>query len=109
MTRTEPRGRRDGTTGGDVLVLSLYVAGDAPNSALAEANLRALLRDRDASSYRLQIVDCIREPLRALGDGVIVTPTLRKTAPAPPQTLVGALSDTARVRAALGLTEVSDE
>ena len=88
-----------------VLVLRLYIAGDAPNSALAEANLRELLRAREAGSFTLDIVDCIREPMRALADGVIVTPTLRKISPSPAQTIVGALSDTARVRATLGLTD----
>ena len=105
MPRTDTRAGRSVATSGDMLVLSLYVAGDGPNSALAEANLRALLREREEGSYRLQIVDCIQDPMRALGDGVIVTPTLKKVAPAPPQTIVGALSDTARVRAALGLAD----
>ena len=89
--------------GAAVLRLRLYVAGGAPNSLLAEANLEALLTAYGVTGHELEIIDCIREPKRALGDGVLVTPTLVRVAPSPQQTIVGTLSDTRRVAAALGL------
>ena len=85
------------------LKLRLYVAGGAPNSTLAEANLMALLETHGVTDHELEIVDCIRDPRRALRDGVLVTPTLLRVAPAPQQTIVGTLSDARRVAAALGL------
>lgn len=100
MTSGEPRSGE----GPPPLVLRLYVAGDAPNSTHAHANLLAILGSGDESpAYQLEVVDCIREPLRAHQDGVIVTPTLVKVAPGPPQTIIGNLRDTVRVREALGI------
>lgn len=85
------------------LVMRLYVAGDAPNSVAARANLRRLLASQDPSSHSLEIVDCLRDPMRALREGVLVTPTLMRLEPEPVCTIVGSLSDSARVLEALGL------
>ena len=90
------------------LKLCLYVAGDAPNSSLARSNLQSILGVASKGTYDLEVVDCLREPMRALEDGVIVTPTLKKLAPEPTQTIVGALNDATRVRAALGIRESDD-
>lgn len=90
------------------LRLRLYVAGDAPNSSLARSNLRSILGDPSNGTYELEVVDCLREPMRALTDGVIVTPTLKKIAPEPSQTIVGALTDATRVRSTLGIRDSHD-
>jgi circadian clock protein KaiB len=74
------------------LELRLYVAGDAPNSVRARANLRRLLDSVDPARYELEIIDCFQEPMRALKDGVLVTPTLVRLAPEPERTIVGSLS-----------------
>jgi circadian clock protein KaiB len=50
-------------------------------------------------------VDFLREPQRALADGVIVTPTLVRLAPLPMRKVIGTLRDTLTVLAALGLPE----
>ena len=89
------------------MVLRLYVAGDGPNSAAARSNLRRLLAGSDPATYTLEIVDCLRHPMRALQEGVLVTPTLCRLAPAPMRTIVGSLSDSARVLEALGLPDTS--
>ena len=83
------------------LVLRLYVAGEAPNSARARANLRRLLTDVEPSRYQLEVIDCLLEPMRALNDGVLVTPTLMRLAPPPKQVVVGTLSALDRVADAL--------
>jgi circadian clock protein KaiB len=83
--------------------MRLYVAGDAPNSVAARTNLRRLLASRDPSSHSLEIVDCLRDPMRALREGVLVTPTLMRLEPEPVCAIVGSLSDSARVLEALGL------
>ena len=86
------------------LVLRLYVAGDGPNSVAARANLRRLLAPFGPTTYTLEIVDCLREPMRTLREGVLVTPTLVRLEPEPVRTIVGTLSDSAQVLEALGLT-----
>ena len=85
------------------LVLRLYVAGDAPNSARARANLTRLLSNLDPARYELEVVDCLDEPARALGDGVLVTPTLLRVDPPPQRTIVGSLSAADHVADALDL------
>ena len=86
-----------------VMQLRLYVAGDAPNSVAARTNLRRLLETCEPGSFTLEIIDCLKEPMRALQDGVLVTPTLVRFEPLPKQTIVGTLSELARVTAALGV------
>ena len=86
----------------------LYVAGDAQNSTQAVANLtafcQAYLRDR----HDIEVVNVFREPKRALADGILMTPTLVKLAPAPaPKRIVGTLSQTQPVLQALGLETVA--
>ena len=85
------------------LVMRLYVAGDAPNSVAARTNLRLLLASHDPSIHSLEIVYCLRDPMRALREGVLVTPTLMRLEPEPVCAIVGSLSDSARVLEALGL------
>ncbi len=86
-----------------VVVMCLYVAGGAPNSVKAIANLEAICRRHLKDSYKLEIVDVCEHPHRALTDGVFVTPSLTKVSPGPPSNVIGNLSDTGSVLAALGL------
>jgi circadian clock protein KaiB len=79
------------------LMLRLYVAGNAPNSLSAIANAKAICDAHFAAGHELEIFDLLKEPMRALADGVIVTPTLLKLLPLPVQRVIGNLSDTARV------------
>lgn len=88
-----------------VLSLRLYVAGEGPNSCEARANLAAILDTRPESEYRLEVIDFLQEPQRALMDGVIVTPTLVKLGPPPLRKIIGTLRETAMVLAALGMSE----
>lgn len=86
-----------------VVVMCLYVAGRAPNSVKAIANLEAICRQHLKDGYKLEIVDVCEHPHRALTDGVFVTPSLTKVSPGPPSNVIGNLSDTGSVLAALGL------
>ena len=90
------------------LVLRLYVAGEGPNSAAARANLRRLLAALEPTRYALEIIDCLREPMRALQEGVLVTPTLVRLEPEPVQTIIGTLSNGSRVLEALGLFDTTE-
>lgn len=90
-------------TGTTVVVMRLYVAGRAPNSIKAIANLEAICRQHFKDGYKLEIVDVCEHPRRALDDGILVTPILAKLAPAPGANVIGNLGDTNSVLAALGL------
>ena len=79
------------------LRLRLYIAGNAPNSVRALANVKAICDEHFASGHELEIVDLLEHPTRALADGIIVTPTLLKLLPLPVQRVIGSLSDTNQV------------
>lgn len=85
----------------------LYVAGDTQNSALAQFNLNALCQTHLLDRHVIEIVDVLREPKRALVDGIFMTPTLVKLMPFPSRKIVGTLSQTQTVLLALGLDSVA--
>lgn len=83
----------------------LFVAGDAPNSVQAVANLAAVCRDHLADCHEIEIVDVFREPKRALAEGIFMTPTLVALTPPPVRRIVGTLSQTQTVLLTLGLLD----
>ena len=85
----------------------LYVAGDAPNSVQARANLQAFCQLYLPDRYEIETVDVFKEPRRALADGIFMTPTLVKLAPSPVRTIVGTLSQTPIVLTTLGLDSLA--
>lgn len=90
-------------TQGATFMFRLYVAGDALNSAQAVTNLQALCREYLPDRHEIDIVDVFQDPGRALEDGIFMTPTLVKMAPAPVRRIVGTLSQQQPVLQALGL------
>ena len=86
-----------------VVVLRLYIAGGAPNSVQAIANLEAICREHLKGGHRLEVVDVLKHPQRAMAEGVLVTPSLARISPGPLANVVGNLSDSAKVLLALGL------
>jgi circadian clock protein KaiB len=99
--RHKPKARGAGVT--TVVVLRLYIAGGAPNSVQAIANLEAICREYLKDGHKLEVVDVLEHPQRAMADGVLVTPSLAKLSPRPISNIVGNLSDRAKVLLALGL------
>ena len=90
------------------MLLRLFVAGRSTNSIKARANLDALLRGLPGPRVVLEVVDVLRDPERGLREGVVVTPTLVKVAPAPERRIIGNLQDLRVLRAELGLDEPAD-
>ena len=86
-----------------VVVLRLYIAGGAPNSLQAIANLEAICQEYLEGGHKLEVVDVLEHPRRAMAEGVLVTPSLAKLSPGPTANVVGNLSDKAKVLLALGL------
>jgi circadian clock protein KaiB len=88
-----------------VVVMALYITDSGPNSVRAVANLEAICRENLQGNFRLEIIDVLQYPLRALADGIVVTPSLAKLSPLPVATVVGNLSDRSGVLRALGVAE----
>ena len=86
-------------------VFRLYLAGGAPNSVRALANLYALCRKHFPDSHRIEVIDVLQEPLRALAEAILVTPTVVKVSPAPELQIIGNLSAEDEVLRALGLPQ----
>jgi circadian clock protein KaiB len=87
------------------VVMVLYITDSGPNSVRAVANLEAICKEHLQGNFRLEIIDVLQYPLRALADGVVVTPSLAKLSPLPAATVVGNLSDKSGVLRALGIVE----
>ena len=82
---------------------SLYVADHAPNSLRATANLASLCKEYLADRYEIELIDVLKNPKRALKDGILMTPTLIMRSPGRDRRIVGTLSETQPVLSALGL------
>jgi circadian clock protein KaiB len=102
---SDKRPGRDGPLPPDVLQLRLYVAGRSPNSIQALTNLRAMCAEwLEDDEWHLEVVDVFADPMRAMDDRILVTPTLLKLTP-PVVQIVGDLSQRETVLAALDLAE----
>ena len=81
----------------------LYVAGDAANSLAAIGNLREICDRHLPGRHQIELIDVLLEPMRALADGVFMTPMLVKLAPLPVRKMIGSLSSLATVLQTLEL------
>lgn len=104
MSRRQHKPRARGAPVTTVVVLRLYIVGGAPNSVQAIANLEAICLEYLKDGHKLEVIDVLKHPRRALAEGVFVTPSLAKLSPLPAANVVGNLSDKAKVLLALGLT-----
>ncbi len=86
-------------------VFRLYLAGGAPNSVRAFANLYAICQKHFPGTHRIEVIDVLKEPLRALAEAILVTPTVVKLSPWPEQQIIGDLSEEEEVLRALGLPQ----
>lgn len=89
----------------EITLFRLYVANETPNSVRAIANLQSIGKEYLQGHCKIEMVDILQEPLHALSEGVLVTPTLVRLSPLPVRTIVGDLSDLSAVLLALGLAE----
>jgi circadian clock protein KaiB len=87
------------------VVMALYITESGPNSVRAVANLEAICKEHLHGNFHLEIIDVLQYPLRAVADGVVVTPSLAKLSPLPAATVLGNLSDKSGVLRALGIVE----
>jgi circadian clock protein KaiB len=69
----------------------------------AVSNLTALCSAHLAGNHEIEIVDVFKQPMRALEDGIMMTPTLVRLAPTPIRKIVGSLGQWDTVLRALGI------
>jgi circadian clock protein KaiB len=81
----------------------LYVTGETTLSRDAEANLRALCKDRLVKLYEIEIVDILQRPDVAEEEQIIATPTVVRLDPPPRLRVIGDLSDQEQAAHAFGL------
>ncbi len=92
MSTTEPKPK---------LVFRLYITEHAPSSTRALENFRTVCQQYFDDNYELEIVNTTVNPVRAVRDGILVTPTLVKVSPEPAWSIVGDLSEDARILASI--------
>lgn len=88
-------------------VLTLFVTGASDKAARAIRSVRTLCEQYLPGHYTLEVVDIHRDTALMMTHDVLASPTLIKQAPLPRRRLVGDLSDTSRVLAALDIAETA--
>ena len=83
--------------------LRLYVMDQTPKSMTAFANLKMACENHLKGRYRIEVIDLKRRPHLAKGDQILAIPTVVRKLPRPMRTIIGNLSDTARLLVGLDL------
>src|SRR5476651_2889842 len=83
--------------------LRLYVMDQTPKSVTAFANLKKICETHLKGRYHITVIDLMKQPQLAKGDQILAIPTVVRKLPAPMRTIIGNLSDTARVLVGLDL------
>jgi circadian clock protein KaiB len=104
MSKARKRKRgRDATAGVKIYVFLLFVAGNESNSTQARGNLTRLCEEHIKERHKIETVDVLKDAVAAHKNNVLVTPMLILLKPLPKVTVLGNLSDTRQVLAALRL------
>ena len=83
--------------------LRLYVVGQTLKSREAFANLTQICESHLKGRYRITVIDLLQHPQLAVGDQIFAIPTVVRKLPSPVRTIIGNLSDTARLLVGLDL------
>lgn len=95
--------RQTAPAGGKTYVFQLFVAGNESNSTQARDNLARLCKEHLMGRHEITVVDVLKDATTAYTHRVLVTPTLLLIKPLPRVFLLGNLSNTRHVLAALRL------
>jgi len=105
-TKTWARPRKPDHRKPVVWNLRLYVAGQTPKSIRAFANLKVLCEEHLKGRYQIEVIDLRENPQLARGDQIVAIPTLIRRLPPPLRTIIGDLSDKARLLVGLDLRKL---
>jgi circadian clock protein KaiB len=97
----------DEHAGKETYTLRLYVAGQAPKSLNAFANLKRICEQYLPHRYQIEVIDLILHPQLAAGEQILALPTLARRLPPPIRRIIGDLSNTERVLVGLDLRPTS--
>ena len=84
-------------------VLFLYVAGETQKSLSAISNLRKICAQYLDGSYRIKVIDLLKNPKLAREHQILALPTLVRQLPTPIRKIIGDLSNTERVLVGLDI------
>ena len=87
----------------NALHLTLFVAGTTGKSMTAMANLKRLRAEWLPAHCTVEVIDLLQNPALAKAHEIFALPTLLRLGAGPTRRILGDLSDTKRVLAALGL------
>lgn len=90
-------------------MLRLYVAGQTARSLQAFANLKKICEEHLAGTYKIEVIDLLKNPQLARGDQILALPTLVRRLPDPVRKIIGDLSNTERVLVGLDLRPQTPE
>lgn len=99
--QTKPRAK-NGKTGR--YLLRLFMAGNGQNSTTALANLRSICQEHLKGRFTIETVDVVKNFQAAIRDNILVTPALILVSPSPRVMVLGNLSNSQKVLAALRLS-----
>ena len=105
-TKTRARPRKPAPRKPVVWKLRLYVAGQTSKSLHAFANLKVLCEEHMKGRYQIEVIDLMKNPQLARGDQIVAIPTLVRRLPLPLRTIIGDLSNSARLLVGLDLQKV---
>ena len=91
------------TAADEMWSLCLYVTNTTPRSVKAMTNLKRICEERLGGHYRLEVVDLLQQPERAISDQIVAIPTVVRKSQKVVRRIIGDLSNTERVLAALHL------
>ena len=83
--------------------LRLYVMDSTHKSQTVFAELKKICETHLKGRYRIRVIDLLKHPQLAKGDQILAVPTVVRRLPKPVRTIIGNLSDTARVLVGLDL------
>ena len=86
--------------------LRLYVMDTTPKSVTAFTNLKKFCESHLKGRYHITVIDLVKQPQLAKGDQILAIPTVVRKLPKPVRTIIGDLSDAARVLVGLDLRPV---
>ncbi len=81
----------------------LYVTAGSPVSSRAVVNARRFFEGHLPGRHRLAVLEIAENVALARADQIFASPTLIRLLPLPQRRFIGDMSDTARLRASLGI------
>jgi circadian clock protein KaiB len=99
-TKTHPKGHPSSSI---KYSLCLYVAGETPKSLAALDNLKKICAQHLDGSYRIKVIDLLKNPKLARDHQILALPTLVRQLPSPMRKIIGDLSNTERVLVGLDI------